>query len=174
MTDLRYPIGRFSPDPAPTSATRAHHIDSIAALPSLMRRAVAGLKQDQLNTPYREGGWSTKQVVHHVADSHLNAYVRFKLTMTEDTPTIKPYDEAAWAKLQDTEGTPVEVSLSLLESLHASWVVLLKSMRPEDFQRKLNHPESGVHDADWLLALYGWHGNHHLAHITSLQERMKW
>src|SRR5882672_5019734 len=118
MTDLRYPIGRFSPDPAPTSATRAHHIDSIAALPSLMRRAVAGLKQDQLNTPYREGGWSTKQVVHHVADSHLNAYVRFKLTMTEDTPTIKPYDEAAWAKLQDTEGTPVEVSLSLLESLH--------------------------------------------------------
>ncbi len=104
----------------------------------------------------------------------MNAYVRFKLTMTEDTPTIKPYDEGAWARLQDTEGTPVEVSLTLLESLHTRWVVLLKSLHTADFQRKLNHPESGIHDADWLLSLYGWHGNHHLAHITSLRERMRW
>jgi hypothetical protein len=113
-------------------------------------------------------------VVHHVPDSHLNAYVRFKLTVTEDTPTIKAYDEAAWAQLQDSVGTPIEVSLSLLESLHTRWVVLLKSLRPQDFQRKWNHPDSGIHDADWLLGLYAWHGEHHVAHITSLRERMKW
>jgi hypothetical protein len=174
MTDPRYPTGRFSPDPNPTSETRARHIEEIAGLPSHMRRAVDGLKENQLNTPYRDSGWTIKQVVHHVPDSHLNAYVRFKLTITEDTPTIKAYDEAAWARLQDTEETPIEVSLNLLESLHARWVVLLKSLRPEDFQRKFNHPESGPHDADWLLALYAWHGKHHLAHITSLRERMKW
>jgi len=174
MTDPRYPIGRFSPDLNPTPATRARRIEEIAGLPPLMRRALDGLKEDQINTPYRDGGWTVKQVVHHVPDSHLNAYVRFKLTVTEDTPTIKAYDESAWAQLQDTQGTPVEISLSLLESLHTRWVVLLKSLRPEDFRRKFNHPESGVHDADWLLALYAWHGNHHLAHITSLRERMKW
>ncbi len=174
MTDPRYPIGRFFPDLNPTSETRARHIEEIAGLPSRMRRAVSGLSPDQINTPYRDGGWTLQQVVHHVADSHLNAYIRFKLTMTADTPTINAYDEVAWAQLKDTPGTPVEVSVSLLESLHTRWIVLLKSLGTEDFQRKFNHPESGLHDADWLLSLYSWHGNHHLAHVTSLRERMKW
>ncbi|MGC2696596.1 MAG: bacillithiol transferase BstA [Candidatus Angelobacter sp.] len=174
MIDPRYPIGRFVPDPAPNPETRARHIESITGLPAQMRHAVTGLKDNQLNTPYRDGGWTVRQVVHHVPDSHLNAYVRFKLAVTEDTPTIKPYDEAAWAQLKDSEFTPVEVSLSLLESLHARWAVLLRSLKPEDFERKFNHPESGPHDVDWLLGLYSWHGGHHVAHITNLRERMKW
>lgn len=174
MTDLRYPIGRFVPDPNPTTATRASHIETISTLPVRMRRAVAGLSEQQLNTPYREGGWTVRQVVHHVPDSHLNAYVRFKLAVTENNPTIKPYDETAWAALKDSELTPIEVSLTLLESLHARWTVLLRSLKPEDFQRSFVHPDSGPHDVDWLLGLYSWHGNHHVAHITGLRERMGW
>jgi hypothetical protein len=173
MTDPRYPIGRFSPDPNPTPETRNRHIDQIAQLPGQMRRAVAGLKEDQLSTPYREGGWTVRQVVHHVPDSHLNAYIRFKWAMTEDSPTIKAYDETAWATLKDSQLTPVDISLTLLESLHARWTVLLRSLKAEDFQRKFTHPESGPHDLDWLLGLYAWHGNHHVAHITSLREKMK-
>ena len=140
------------------------------ACPARMRQAIAGLEKDQLDTPYRDGGWTVRQVVHHVPDSHLNAYIRFKWAMTEDAPTIKPYDESAWAALKDSELTPVEVSLTLLESLHARWTVLLRSLKPEDFQRRFTHPDSGPHDLDWLLRLYSWHGNHHLAHITSLRE----
>ena len=174
MTDLRYPTGRFSPDPNPTPETRNRHIDQIARLPGKMRQAVAGLKEDQLSTPYREGGWTVSQVVHHVPDSHLNAYIRFKWAMTEDSPTIKAYDETAWAMLKDSQLTPVDVSLTLLESLHARWTVLLRSLKAEDFQRTFTHPDSGPHDLDWLLSLYSWHGNHHVAHITSLRERMKW
>jgi uncharacterized damage-inducible protein DinB len=174
MTDLRYPIGRFSPDPNPTPETRNRHIDQIARLPGQMRRAVAGLKEDQLSTPYREGGWTVRQVVHHVPDSHLNAYIRFKWAMTEDSPTIKAYDETAWATLKDSQLTPVDISLTLLESLHARWTVLLRSLKAEDFQRKFTHPESGPHDLDWLLTLYSWHGNHHAAHITSLREKKGW
>jgi DinB superfamily len=174
MTDPRYPIGRFVPDPNPNPETRNRHIHRIAALPAQMRQAVAGLKEAQLNTPYREGGWTVRQVVHHVPDSHLNAYIRFKWAMTEDSPTIKPYDEVAWAELKDSQLTPVEVSLSLLESLHARWTVLLQSLKAEDFQRRFTHPDSGPHDVDWLLSLYSWHGNHHVAHITSLRERMNW
>jgi hypothetical protein len=174
MADLRYPRGRFVPDSNPTPATRASHIDAISSLPSRMRWAVAGLTEPQLNTPYREGGWSVRQVVHHVPDSHLNAYVRFKLAVTENNPTIKPYDETAWASLKDSEFTPLEVSLALLESLHARWTILLRSLKPEDFQRSFVHPDSGPHDVDWLLSLYSWHGNHHVAHITSLRERMNW
>jgi len=174
MSDPRYPIGRFSPDSAPTSATRASHIEAIAGLPQRMRQAVAGLGDNQLNTPYREGGWTVRQVIHHVPDSHLNAYIRFKWAMTEENPTIKPYDETAWAALKDSELTPVDVSLNLLESLHSRWAVLLRSLKPEDFQKKFVHPESGPHDLDWLLSLYSWHGNHHLAHITGLRERMAW
>jgi hypothetical protein len=174
MTDPRYPIGRFTPDPKPTAETRNHHIEQISITPSRMRRAVAGLDENQLATAYRDGGWTVRQVVHHVPDSHLNAYIRFKWAITEDSPTIKPYDEAAWAKLKDSELTPVEVSLALLESLHARWTVLLRSLKAEDFERKLIHPDSGLHDVDWLLQLYSWHGNHHVAHITSLRERMKW
>jgi hypothetical protein len=174
MGDARYPIGRFTPDPNPTPETRQRHIEQISALPSKMRQAVAGLDQKQLATPYRDGGWTVQQVVHHVPDSHLNAYIRFKWAMTEEIPTIKPYDEGAWAVLKDSELTPVDVSLTLLESLHARWTGLLRSLRPEDFQRRFVHPDSGPHDLDWLLGLYSWHGNHHVAHITSLRERMGW
>jgi uncharacterized damage-inducible protein DinB len=174
MNDVRYPIGRFTPDPNPTPETRNRHIQQISGVPSRMRRAVAGLNENQLNTPYREGGWTVRQVVHHVPDSHLNAYIRFKWAMTEDSPTIKPYDEVAWAELKDSQLTPVEVSLTLLESLHARWTTLLQSLKAEDFQRKFTHPDSGPHDVDWLLSLYSWHGSHHVAHITSLRERMKW
>jgi hypothetical protein len=174
MNDVRYPIGRFTPDPNPTPETRNRHIQQISGMPSRMRRAVAGLNEDQLNTPYREGGWTVRQVVHHVPDSHLNAYIRFKWAMTEDSPTIKPYDEVAWAELKDSQLTPVEVSLTLLESLHARWTTLLQSLKADDFQRRFTHPDSGPHDVDWLLSLYSWHGDHHVAHITSLRERMGW
>jgi len=174
MTDPRYPIGRFTPEPKPTPETRNRHIEQISTMPSRMRQAVAGLDQNQLATPYRDGGWTVRQVVHHVPDSHLNAYIRFKWAITEDAPTIKPYDETAWAELKDSELTPVEVSLALLESLHTRWTVLLRSLKAEDFERKFIHPDSGTHDVDWLLQLYSWHGDHHLAHITSLRKRMKW
>jgi uncharacterized damage-inducible protein DinB len=174
MSDPRYPLGRFTPDAEPAPATRARHIEAIAGLPQRMRHALAGLNDNQVNTPYREGGWTVRQVVHHVPDSHLNAYIRFKWAMTEEKPTIKAYDETAWAALKDSELTPVEVSLDLLESLHARWAVLLRSLKAEDFQKTFVHPESGPHDLDWLLSLYSWHGNHHLAHITSLRERMGW
>lgn len=174
MPDPRYPIGPFAPDDNPTPETRARHIEEIAALPAKFRKALSGLSPDQLATPYREGGWTLKQVAHHVPDSHLNAYVRFKLALTENVPTIKPYDEAAWARLKDSEISSIEVSLSLLESLHIRWVNLLRAMKQDDFKRKLNHPESGVQTLDRMLALYSWHGKHHTAHITSTRERMKW
>ncbi len=174
MPDLRYPIGPFVADDNPTSETRTHHIEQIAALPEKLRSALSGLSDQQLDTPYREGGWTVRQVAHHVPDSHLNAYVRFKLALTENVPTIKPYEEGAWARLKDTEQTPIEISLALLDALHQRWVILLKSMKAEDFQRKLNHPESGVQNLDRVLALYSWHGNHHLGHITGLRDRMKW
>jgi len=174
MTDLRYPIGRFTPDEHPTPEGRARHIEAISMLPKQIQQAMAGLSAAQLDTPYRDGGWTVRQVVHHVPDSHLNAYVRFKLAITEQNPTVKPYDDAAWAQLKDSEFTPVEVSLALLESLHARWTVLLRSLPPEDFQRKFIHPDSGSHDLDWLLGLYSWHGKHHVAHITGLRERMGW
>ncbi len=174
MSDARYPVGRFTPDENPTPESRAKHIQEIASLPAQMRQAVRGLTPEQLDTPYREGGWTVRQVVHHVPDSHMNAYVRFKLALTENVPTIKTYDEAAWAKLKDTELTPIDVSLTLLETVHARWVTLLKSLKAEDFDRKFNHPEGGVQSLDRTLALYGWHGRHHLAHITSLRERKNW
>ncbi len=174
MSDPRYPIGRFTPDQNSSTETRARHIDGIAGLPSRFRQAATGLSPEQLNTPYRDGGWTVRQVIHHVPDSHLNAYIRCKLALTENSPTIKPYDENAWAKLKDTELTPPDISLALLEATHVRWVALLRSLQAEDFQRQFNHPEAGVRSIDWLLALYDWHGNHHLAHITSLRERMKW
>lgn len=174
MTDPRYPTGRFVPDSSPTAETRQRHIERISALPALMRQAVAGLSEEQWNTPYREGGWTVRQVIHHVPDSHLNAYIRFKWALTEDNPTIKAYEEGEWAKLKDSEATPAQVSLNMLESLHARWTVLMRSMKQEDFLRKFIHPASGPHDVDWLLQLYSWHGNHHVAHITSLRERMGW
>ena len=174
MDDLRYPTGRFTLDPDPTSAKRRAWIDAIAAAPAELGRAVAGLTDPQLDTPYRPGGWTVRQVVHHVPDSHLNAYIRFKLALTEATPTIKPYDEQAWALLADSARTPVATSLTLLENLHRRWVILLESLADEDFRRQLVHPERGVVTNDWLLQLYAWHGRHHVAHVTGLRERERW
>ncbi len=174
MADLRYPIGEFSPLPNPTQERRKELIDEIGRAPKELRAAVSGLSAKQLDTPYRPEGWTVRQVVHHLPDSHLNAYVRFKLALTEQEPTIKPYDEKLWANLEDVRRTPVETSLKLLESLHQRWVVLLHSLAPEDFARTLQHPEHGVMTLDLLLDMYAWHGRHHVAHIASLRERMGW
>jgi uncharacterized damage-inducible protein DinB len=175
MTDLRYPIGEFERRDTLTPDERRAMIDTIAAAPARMREAVSGLSDEQLDTPYREGGWTVRQVVHHVPDSHLNAYVRLKLALTEEDPTIRPYDEALWAALEDSKLTLVEVSLTLLESLHARWVTLLHSMREEDFRRTLRHPDhTGILTLDWLVSMYAWHSRHHVAHVTSLRERMGW
>lgn len=174
MTDLQYPIGRFTWDGESAPARREQFINDISALPAQLREAVAGLTDEQLDTPYREGGWTVRQVVHHLADSHLNSYVRFRLALTEDTPTIKAYDEAQWAQLEDASRAPVDVSLTLLESLHDRWVRLLRSLQPEDFARRFNHPERGPVSLDANLALYSWHGKHHTAHVNNLRERMGW
>lgn len=174
MPDLRYPMGPFVPDSSPTPQSRGLHIAQIEGMPVRMRRIVTDLSSEQLDTPYREGGWTVRQLIHHVPDSHMNAYIRCKLALTENTPTIKPYNEDAWARLKDSELTPVEVSLSLLESVHARWVTLLKSLQPHEFERKFNHPERGTQTIDELIALYDWHGNHHMAHITGLRDRKKW
>ena len=175
MTDLQYPIGKFQlEDDNLNDDERSRLISQIAEAPARLREAVKDLSEDQLDTPYRPGGWTVRQVVHHVPDSHLNSYIRFKLALTEDEPTIKPYDEAQWAMLNDSRDTPVEVSLALLESLHERWVVLLKSLSPADYARKFRHPELGVVSLNKSIALYAWHGRHHVAHITSLRERMGW
>ena len=173
MTDLQYPVGRHTPVTALTPDQRGACIVQIADAPGLLRRAVAGLDERQLDTPYRPDGWTVRQVVHHVPDSHLNAYVRFKLALTEERPTIRPYNQASWASTPETRA-PAEVSLALLAALHERWVLLLRGMGPADFGRNLNHPESGVMTLDGLLAMYAWHGRHHTAHVTSLRERMGW
>ena len=170
-TDPRYPVGRFTYNP---THDRKDQIETIARLPEKMRDAIAKLDDAKLDTPYRAGGWTVRQVVHHVPDSHINAYTRFKLAMTEDTPTIKPYDEAKWAELPDGRSGPLAPSLSMLEGVHARWVSLLRSMKPADFERKLNHPESGVMTLDRMLGLYAWHSRHHLAHITELRKQKGW
>jgi hypothetical protein len=171
---LRHPIGRFSFQPPGTAEQRSTWIAEIAEAPANLRAAVAGLNEEQLNTPYRDGGWTVRQVIHHVPDSHLNAYTRFKLALTENEPTIKGYDEAAWAELADVRAVPVEVSLVLLENLHKRWVALLRSMSDTDFLKQFRHPELGVVRLEKNLALYAWHGKHHAAHITSLRERKQW
>jgi len=175
QTDPRYPVGKFQPPAGPHSPDeRRALIEQIAATPSRMRAAVAGLSEAQLETPYRDGGWTVRQVAHHVPDSHMNAFIRVKLALTEDEPTIKPYDEAAWAKLSDVRDTPIETSLMLLETLHARWDAILRSMTDGDFSRTLLHPDHGVITLDWLLTMYAWHGRHHVAHITSLRDRNGW
>jgi hypothetical protein len=174
VEDLRHPIGRFSFQPPSTPAQRQKWIAEVAATPAQLRAAIAGLNEDQLNTPYRDGGWTVRQVIHHVPESHMNAYIRFKLALTEHEPTVKPYDEAAWAETADVRDTPIEVSLALLESLHQRWVILLNSMSHADFQKQFRHPELGVVPLERNLALYAWHGKHHTAHITSLRERNQW
>lgn len=176
MTDPRYPIGKFErPQGALTPAQRTTMIDQIAAAPEQFRRAVTGLTPAQLDTPYRDGGWTIRQLVHHVPDSHMNAYIRFKLGLTEDAPAIKPYEEKDWAKTPEIAATPVEASLALLAALHVRWVTLLRAMRPEDFRRTITHPEWATPPAlDDLLALYAWHGRHHTAHVTTLREKNGW
>ena len=171
--DLRYPIGRFTRPASSTADTRAAHIQTLRLLPERLKAAVSGLDSDQLEIPYREGGWTLRQVVHHVADSHANAYVRFKLALTEEWPTIKPYEQAAWANLSDSR-LPVEISLDMLVALHIRWVSLLESLSEEDFQRGYVHPENGRQDLAQVLAMYKWHSDHHTAHITNLRQRMGW
>ena len=173
MTDLRFPIGEFVMPVPVTPKLRADAIAAIAELPVKMRDAVRGLSEAQLDTPYRPGGWTVRQVVHHVPDSHLNAYVRVKLALTEDNPTIKPYDQDAFAGLPD-QRLPIDMSLSLLDSLHARWVVVLKALTPQQFARPLYHPEIGAITIDYQVQTYGWHSRHHVAHITRLREREGW
>ncbi len=174
MTDLRYPIGKFNYDGPLTEEKRQRLLGDIAQAPANLRSAVKGLSEAQLDTPYRPGGWTVRQVVHHVPDSHMNAFIRFKLALTEDEPTIKPYAEDRWAQLADTRATPIEVSLTLLDSLHNRWVRLLRSLSPEDWKRTFRHPELGVMTLDKTLAMYAWHGRHPAAHNTSLRERNGW
>ncbi len=165
--DPRYPIGKYTPPQEATPALRQQAISAIAEAPAKLRAAVKGLNDEQLNTPYREGGWTVRQVAHHVPDSHMNAYVRFRLALTEQEPTIKPYEEARWAELVDAKSAPVDVSLALLERL-------LHSLKPEDFARTFRHPDHGVRTLDWLLFLYAWHGRHHTAHVTELRRQKGW
>jgi len=174
MTDPRYPIGKFHYDGPLTTEQKQTFLDEVARTPASLRAAIKGLSDYQLDTPYREGGWTVRQVVHHVPDSHMNSYVRFKLALTEDEPTIKPYAEDRWAKLADTKATPVEVSLTLLDSLHDRWVRLLRSLSPDDWKRTFRHPELGPMTLEKTLALYAWHGRHHVAHITELRKQMSW
>jgi uncharacterized damage-inducible protein DinB len=157
-----------------TAAKRQQAIESIAATPKNLREAVRGLNDAQLDTPYRDGGWTVRQVIHHVPDSHMNAYVRLKLALTEVRPTIKPYEESAWAELADSKSAPIEASQKLLEALHERWDRVWRSLKAEDFSRKLVHPDSGERNIDWLLFVYEWHGRHHAAHITELRKRQGW
>jgi hypothetical protein len=175
VSDLRYPIGPFSYDGRMTDARRAECVARIRATPAALRAAVNSLNEAQLDTPYRPGGWTVRQVVHHVPDSHINAYVRMRLALTEDTPTIKPYHEARWAELPDARTLPVDLSLALLEALHARWVRLLEHIDATQGARQIRHPEHGrLMSLDELLANYAWHGDHHVAHVTALRERMGW
>jgi DinB superfamily len=172
--DPRYPIGNFEMPKEVTPARRRQAIDEIAATPTKMRAAVKGLNDIQLDTPYREGGWTVRQVAHHVPESHMNAYVRLKLALTEDRPTVKPYDEARWAELPDAKSS-IEVSLALLDSLHERWVRVLRALEPEQFARTFCHPEHpSLLTVDWLLFQYAWHGRHHVAHITQLRRAKSW
>lgn len=174
MEELRYPIGKYEPQPYSEKQKEQWLID-IQFLPQHLENAVLNLDEAQLNTQYRPGGWTLRQVVHHVADSHANAYIRFKLGLTEVNPTIKPYDEEAWAKLNDTAVVPINVSLTLLHALHVRLLEVLKSIKEEEWERTVVHPEHGRQMSLWfLLGMYAWHGRHHTAHITSLRERMRW
>jgi len=171
--DLRYPIGRFRAPAANGPEIRTSHIQTIRLLPERLQAAVKGLNDVQLDTPYREGGWTVRQLVHHLADSHAMSYTRFKLGLTEDWPTIKPYDEAAWAELADSK-LPIDDSIAMLDALHDRWVALLESMSEEDFAKGYVHPENGRQDFAKALAIYDWHSRHHVAHITELRARKGW
>jgi hypothetical protein len=173
-SDLRYPVGKFQFPKTVSAAELDTYLAQIAETPARMRAAVAGLDDAKLDTPYRPGGWTVRQLAHHVPDSHINSYVRFRLALTEDDPMIKPYEEARWAELADARMLPIEPSLTLLESLHARWVPLLRSLTPEQWKRTFRHPELGLVSLENNAALYAWHGRHHVAHITALRDRMQW
>jgi hypothetical protein len=174
MEDLRYPIGKYVAQPFTDNQLQEWLID-IRFLPQHLENAILNLDESQLNTSYRPDGWTVKQLVHHVADSHMNAYIRFKLGLTEDNPTIKPYDEGAWANLQDSQNLPINISLTLLHALHSRWVEVLRGIKGEEWNRTVFHPEQKKEITLWhLLGMYAWHGKHHVAHITVLRERMKW
>jgi hypothetical protein len=168
--DFRYPIGRFNAD---AEGTRSEQIETLRRLPAQLREAVSGLSEAQLDTPYREGGWTVRQLVHHIADSHANAYIRFKWALTEDTPGIKAYDEKLWAQLPDSR-LPVAESLNMTQAIHARLLGLVESMSDADFERSFVHPERGKVALGANLAMYAWHSKHHLAHITRLRDRMGW
>jgi uncharacterized damage-inducible protein DinB len=170
LDDLRYPIGRFS---LAAAGSRSEQIDTLRQLSGKLRAAVSGLSDEQLDTPYRDGGWTVRQLVHHIADSHANSYIRVKLALTEDNPTIKPYDEAAWATLPDSR-MPIDVSLAFTQAVHARFVCLLESMTDADYEKTFQHPERGSITLATNLAIYDWHSRHHTAHITGLRERTGW
>jgi hypothetical protein len=169
MDELRYPIGKYNGE-----GDVRQWIEQIAAAPGQLRKAVEGLSPSQIDTPYRPGGWTVRQVIHHFPDSHINSYVRFRLALTEDEPTIKPYDQERWATLADSRIAEIETSLALLESLHVRWVLLLRSLTADDWKRTFRHPELGLVTLEWNAGLYAWHGRHHTAHVTRLRERMGW
>ena len=172
--DLRYPVGRYKAPETIDASRRVVWIGQIENLPGNLQRAVSGLTGAQLDTPYRAGGWTVRQVVHHLSDSHLNSYTRFRLALTENSPTIKPYDEGAWAELADAKSAPIAPSLALLDGLHTRWAQLLRSLSDAEYARTFKHPEIGEIRLDWALGLYDWHCRHHVAHITNLREREGW
>lgn len=172
--DLRYPVGTWTWPGSVTAEEREQYICDIEELPTKLRDAVAGLDPKHLDTPYREGGWSVRQIVHHIPESHMNSYIRFKLALTEDNPTVKPYDEAAWGKLPDASTAPIGLSLALTDALHQRWALVLRAMTDRDFQRTYHHPENGTHKLDAILGMYAWHGRHHAAQIAATRKRMGW
>ena len=174
MSDPRYPIGKFSFDGPLSGEQKAQFLDDIEQTPARMREAVRGLSEAQLDTPYRDGGWTVRQVVHHVPDSHMNSYIRFKLALTENEPTIRPYMENLWAELPEARTAPIEMSLTLLEDLHKRWMLALRAIPPDGWKRTFRHPEIGLMSLEKNLALYAWHGRHHVAHITELRKRLGW
>ena len=174
MTDPRYPVGKFPGKRKLAPEERKHMIHSISEAPKRFREAVKGLNDQQLDTPYREGGWTVRQVIHHLADSHMNAYIRMRFTLTENNPTVKAYDENLWAKLEDARTAPVEPSLNMLDGIHHRWMLLLNSLGDVDFERSMQHSENGSMTLDDHLIDYEWHGRHHAAHITSLRAAKNW
>jgi uncharacterized damage-inducible protein DinB len=174
MPDPRYPIGKFSFEGPLTAERKKQYLNDIEQTPARLRTAVRGLSDEQLNTPYRDGGWTVRQLAHHVPDSHMNAYIRFKLALTEDEPTIRPYMEDRWAELPESKQAPIDVSLALLDSLHERWALVLRNISDAGWKRTFRHPEMGLLSLEKTLALYAWHGRHHVAHVTSLREKMGW
>ena len=172
--DIRYPVGRCEWSLEVTAEQKEQHIRDIAEMPAQLREAVAELAPQHLDIPYREGGWTIRQIVHHIPDSHMNSYVRFKLALTEDQPTIKPYDEARWAEMPEARAAPIEVSLDLIDKLHRRWVLMLEAMQESDFERSLHHPENGTLRLKSMLAGYAWHSRHHVAQIVATRHRCGW